>query len=295
MTGKRFLVVTLIVLLAGMIAAPVYIAEGSLHIYHRMVPDARAANYLAARNGATWQPVEMRAADGVTLRAWFFQPSEPNGGAVLLLHGVADTRLGMTGHLEYLLLNGYATLMPDARGHGSSGGDLVTYGLREARDTAMWANWMLSQPGVERIYGLGESMGAAVLIQSLALHPPFRAIVAECPFATFEDVAKYRVGRLLPGAAWLVVPLAAWYSRLRYGVDVMQASPIVAIRDTKTPVLLIHGTADVNIPEIESRKLHAANPGVTELWEVAGAAHTDAMGAEPQAYRRRVPNWFGEH
>jgi predicted acyl esterase len=86
----------------------------------------------------------------------------------------------MTGHLQYLLRNGYAALMPDTRGYGASGGDLVTYGLKEARDTAMWAQWLARQPGVNRIYGLGESMGAAVLIQSLADHPGLRAIVAEC-------------------------------------------------------------------------------------------------------------------
>ena len=187
----------------------------------------------------------------------------------MLLHGVGDTRLGMTGHLQYLLRGGYAALMPDARGHGSSGGDLVTYGLKEARDTAMWAQWLDGQPGVERIYGLGESMGAGVLIQSLAYNPGFRAIVAECSFATFEDVAEYRVGsRLFPLVAWPVVRMASWYSRLRYGVDVMQASPVAALRRSKTPVLLIHGTADVNIPPQESRDLHAANPASTVLWEV---------------------------
>jgi uncharacterized protein len=101
--------------------------------------------------------------------------------------------------LDYLLRNGYAALLPDARGHGSSSGGLVTYGLKEAGDTAMWAQRMASQPGVERIYGLGESMGAGVLIQSLADHPGFRAIVAECPFSKFENVALYRVRTSDPG------------------------------------------------------------------------------------------------
>jgi pimeloyl-ACP methyl ester carboxylesterase len=60
-------------------------------------------------------------------------------------------------------------------------------------------------------------------------------------------------------------------------------------------VLLIHGTADVNIPELQSRELHQVNPEATELWEVQGAAHVSAMTAEPQEYRRRVLAWFAEH
>jgi len=296
MTLKRFLWTVLIGLLISAVSVPVFIAEGSLHIYNRIVPDSRAADYFARQNDATWQPAVLKAADGIQLQAWFFRPAEFNRAAVLLMHGVGDTRLGMTGHLQYLLRNGYAALMPDARGHGASGGGLVTYGLKEARDSAMWAQWLNGQPGVERIYGLGESMGAGVLIESLVYHPGFRAIVAECPFSTFEDVAEYRVGsRLLPLVAWPVVRIASWYSRLRYGVDVMQASPIDALRRRQTPVLLIHGTADVNIPPQESRDLHAANPASTALWEVDGASHVAAQTAEPQEYRRRVLTWFATH
>lgn len=295
MTLKKFLKAMLICSLILAVIVPIFIAEGSLHIHHRAVPEPRAADYYALQNHAAWQPAILKTTDGIQLQAWFFRPAEFNGGAVLLLHGIADTRLGMTSHLDYLLRNGYAALMPDARGHGSSGGDLVTYGLKEAADTAMWAQWMANQPGVERIYGLGESMGAGVLIQSLVDHPGFRAIVAECPFSTFENVALYRVGqRTLPILAWPVLRIGSWYSRWRYGVDVMQASPMAVLRASTTPVLLIHGTADTNIPPQESRDLHAANPQFTVLWEVEGAIHVRAMATEPQEYRRRVLAWFAD-
>jgi predicted acyl esterase len=139
MTLKKFLKAMLICSLILAVIVPIVIAEGSLHIHHRAVPETRAADYYAVQNHATWQPAVLKTPDGILLQAWFFRPSEFNGGAVLLLHGVAADRLGMTGHLDYLLRNGYAALLPDARGHGSSGGDLVTYGLKEASDTAKWA------------------------------------------------------------------------------------------------------------------------------------------------------------
>jgi uncharacterized protein len=296
MTLKRFLGAVLIGILVGTVIVPIFIAEGSLHIRNRVTPDPRAADYWAQQSNATWQPATVKAADGIVLQGWLFRPAEFNGAAVLLLHGVGSNRLGMSGHLGYLLRSGYAALTPDARGHGSSGGDLVTYGLKEAQDTALWAQWLEAQPGVKRIYGLGESMGAGVLIQSLAYHPDFRAIVAESPFSTFEEVALYRVGRrTIPLFAWPVVKLASLYSRSRYGMDVMRASPLAALRQSTTPVLLIHGTADVNIPPLESRELHAANPQSTALWEVEGAVHVRAMQADPREYQRRVLSWFAEH
>lgn len=73
------------------------------------------------------------------------------------------------------------------------------------------------------------------------------------------------------------------------------AAPTDALRDCTTPVLLIHGTRDTNIPPVQSRELHEVNPRTTELWEVPGAIHVAAMPAEPQAYLRRVLAWFADH
>jgi len=76
------------------------------------------------------------------------------------------------------LAEGYAVLVPDIRGHGRSGGDLVTYGVREKYDALDWAHWMRRE-GCVTLYGLGESLGAAILIQATAVEPVFSAVVAE--------------------------------------------------------------------------------------------------------------------
>lgn len=279
-------------------AGPVLIAEGSLHIANRPHADAQAAAYYARRWDAQWRDATITAPDGVRLAAWYFMPAEFNGGAVLLLHGIADTRLGVTAPAELLTRAGYAVLLPDSRGHGASGGDLVTYGLAEARDAAQWAHWLAIQSGVERTYALGESLGAAVAIQSLVFDPGFRAIVAECPFARFDEIAVYRVAQRVFGLhvfARPLVSLASLYAEERYGVNLMRISPLEALRGSHTPVLLIHGTADRNIPPSQSRELAAANRRYTELWLVPGAVHTGALAAEPGEYRSRVRDWFASH
>jgi uncharacterized protein len=108
----------------------------------------------------------------------------------------------MMSHGEFLVRAGYTVLTPDARGHGESGGKIITYGVLEAQDVHLWADWLLAH-GVERLYGLGESMGAAILLESLAREPRFRSVVAECPFATFEEVARYRMAQTSGAPEWL--------------------------------------------------------------------------------------------
>ena len=44
--------------------------------------------------------------------------SSLTGNAAVLLHGLADNRLGMIGYAKLLLAHGYSVLLPDARAHG---------------------------------------------------------------------------------------------------------------------------------------------------------------------------------
>src|SRR5262249_27078456 len=149
-------------------------------------------------------------------------------------------------------------------------GEFISYGVREAADVRAWSDWLnQTRPGA-RQFGLGRSMGAAILLQAVAAGCPFRSVVAECPFATFEEIAYDRLTQRLdwPRAAWWpLVRIAMWYTSLRYGIDLRQASPAQAVQNANIPILLIHGMDDTNIPIRHSRQLLAANPRICRLWE----------------------------
>ena len=135
-------------------------------------------------------------------------------------------------------------------------------------------------------------------MESLKTEPRWRAIVADSPFATFEEISYERLQQVtgLPQwAFWPIVRLGFLYTRLAYGVDLQRASPAEAIRSTRVPVLLIHGAADTNIPWHHSQQLHALNPSATALWLVPGAEHVSSLATEPETYARTVVDWFNNH
>ncbi|HEY3738465.1 MAG TPA: alpha/beta fold hydrolase [Bryobacteraceae bacterium] len=246
------------------------------------------------------EPVSITAADGAILRAACFHPlSDEPRGAVIVLHGVGDHGYSMTGLANLLTAQGYIVLAPDSRAHGGSGGERITYGVLERHDIARWIAWLDENYHPQAFYGYGASLGGATLIQSLnEVKPRFHAIVAECPFANFHTVAYDRLSQIVgvprPFFAPVVEP-ALLYARMRYGVDLDEANPEEVLRDSQTPVLLIHGTADANIPISHSRRLHAANPKFTELWEIEGAHHVDAWHRAGREFERRVIAWFASH
>lgn len=255
----------------------------------------------AASDSVKLQDIAITTADGVTLRAWSMQPKDANGNAVILLHGVGDNRLGVYGYARAFLAQHYAVLLPDARAHGLSGG-LASYGVKESEDIHQWVSWIEDHEHPRCIYGFGESMGAAQLLQSLAKEPRFCAVVAESPFATFREVAYARFGRQFRTGPWLgrtffrpAVEAGFLYARLEHGLDMEAASPLDAVRHTKVPILLIHGMNDTNIPPVHSDEIEAGNPSDIELWKVSGAVHTGAYLAAPEEFRQRVTNWFARY
>lgn len=247
---------------------------------------------------STLQDVSLTAADGITLRGWYVVPQNDNDGAVILLHGVSDNREGVAGYARLFLQHGYRVLLPDARAHGVSGGELATYGLRESDDIHRWVDW-LENEHPQCVYGFGESMGAALLLQSLAHESRFCAVVVESPFAHFRDVAYERAARYTRMPFWVgrtverpIVDFAFLYVRYKYGFDFGSLNTNEAVAKTATPILLIADERDLDILPHHVVELHQANPQGTQLWTVSGAAHGGAWGANPDEFNRRVLNFF---
>ncbi|HZU29460.1 MAG TPA: prolyl oligopeptidase family serine peptidase [Bryobacteraceae bacterium] len=158
------------------------------------------------------------------------------------------------------------------------------------------AAWMRSA-GCAKVYGLGESLGASILIQAAGLQPAFAAIVAECAYADLREIAEYRVRQMVhvpPVLAAVVVESSLAYANWIYGLDLRRVSPVESIAHASTPILLIHGLADFRTPPWNSQRLEAANPRDV-LWLVPNALHTGASTAQPEEFRRRVLAWFADH
>lgn len=281
------------------VAAGIVLCEAALHADRVSVAQGPALA-LASELGGSVRDVQIRAFDSAPLRAWIFEPAHASGGTVMLFHGMADSRLSELGYARLLLKHGYRVLAIDERGNGSSGGAIETFGVLERLDTHSWANWLFANTPTMRLYGLGESMGGGVLLESLPAEPRFRAIVAECAFQNFREIAYDRVSQHFGTPAALKRPLyfgliesGLLYARWRYGVDFDDASPEDAVAGTRTPVLLIHGLADDNVYPVQSERMAARNPRVV-LWQPR-SCHTCALGAVPAEFERRVIGWFESH
>jgi hypothetical protein len=163
MRGGR--VIRMVVLCYALICAilAIFFEELAFHPLRVHEKERQSAEATAARFGAALRDVSVTASDDSHLQGWFARPAYENGDAVILLHGVGDNRQGMMGFAELFLSNGFAVLVPDSRAQGESGGDFPTYGLKESDDVRRWFDWLVMQQHSKCVFGMGESMGAAIL------------------------------------------------------------------------------------------------------------------------------------
>jgi pimeloyl-ACP methyl ester carboxylesterase len=300
-----WLLVLFVLYLALCAVSGIYLADGTLHPARPLSDEETAAFTSTVRAmRAELQDVSTTMPDQTILRGWLLRPTAGNGNAAIVLHGLADNRLGMTGYAELLLAHGYTLLLPDARAHGLSGGELATYGLLEREDIHRWVDFLLAVAHPRSVYGMAESMGAAELLQSLPEGTQFCAVVAESPFSTFREIAYDRMGQPFHMGPWAgrillrpMVEIAFLRVRSKSGLDMQRESPEGAVARSHIPVLLVHGQIDGNIPVRHSRALRRAAPQ-SVLWEVPGADHCGAIAVAPREFETRVLGWFdatGKH
>jgi dipeptidyl aminopeptidase/acylaminoacyl peptidase len=284
------------------IVLAVLLGELAFHPQRIPVTNLQSAEAIADRFGAALQDASIPARDGVQLRGWFASPANANGDAVILLHGLGDNREGMGGFADLFLSKGYAVLLPDSRAHGESGGDFPTYGVKETDDMHRWFQWLANQHHPHCVFGMGESMGAAILLQTIKEETRFCAVVAESSFASFRQIAYVRVGQFAGTGEWLgrvalrpAVELAFLYGKITRGVKLTDASPEDSVVGSRVPILLIHGQSDSNIPFQQSERILSRNLTDITLWEVPGAGHCGAVDIVPQQFDNWVVGWFSAH
>ena len=276
---KRLLIVLFFTAIISAVVGSELFCAFTLHVARH--PPRSMAIYQQRFPSADWQAVSIEARDRAQLHGWFIRPQPDTARCVIVLHGIADSRSGSVGFAPMFLARGYAVLAPDSRAHGESGGEFVTYGVLERYDVLQWVHWM-QRSGCTAVYGLGESLGASI-----------RAAVAESAYSDLPAIAEYR----LPTLSLLsktIVRCGMAYARIRFGLDLWQISPLQAMAQTSTPILLIHGLEDEKTPPWHSQTLAGANHRAV-LWLVPHAGHTAAAGVAPIEFRQRVLAWFADH
>ena len=240
------------------------------------------------RGGGTGEParagipdgrrVFIETSDGERLAAWYLPPRDAGGpsGAVLWLHGNAETVEGLGPVLREFRPPAAALLAVDFRGYGGSSGSPTVAGVQ--RDAEAAFDWLAAQPEVDaaRIVVYGRSIGAGPAAHVAGVRPA-AGLILESAFTSVRAMVR----RQFPWVPSALVPQA---------FDILAALGRVG-----APILLIHGDRDEIVPPAMGRALAARAGTRAELWVIAGAGHNETYDVGGEAYVRRFLDFVARH
>ena len=193
-------------------------------------------NYLRGEKlNAEIKEIFIPSTEGITLKSWFYKNSN-NKYTVLFFHGNAGelgNRIYKLNELKNLNLN---YLIISWRGFSGNKGSPTEQGLyNDAKNAVEW----LEKNNIKKnkIILYGESLGTGVAVE-IGQNQDFAGIILESPYTSIVDAAKI------------------YYPYLP--VDLILKDKYLSLKKIKninSPILLMHGGADIIIPIAMGKKL----------------------------------------
>ena len=213
--------------------------------------------------------------DGIALDGWFFSPVGPARAVMVLVHGKDINRQHFSGAARRFVDEGVAVVAFDQRAHGRSTGEYVTYGAKEVGDLRLVIDAALQKWGRDLpVVLVGESLGAAVALQTAAVEPRVRAVVAGASFADLTTVVDDHAPAIL-GKAGKAKAIEVAEREAHF--HIADISPERAALHITVPTLLLHGSEDTYLPLRHSLRIYENLAGPKELVRLEGVDHIGVL------------------
>lgn len=211
------------------------------------------------RLGLAYEDVFCKTRDNVQIHGWFLSPKAGSSNLCLLFfHGNADNISIRLPKAKEWVDRGISVFLVDYRGYGKSGGEIKRgEDLYEDGKAAFdWVRQRGFHPSQIVLYG--ESLGGVPAIR-LGSEEKCKAVILEAPFTSTKELAKKHYGLTPPD----------------FMIKDFLFDNESEITKLKTPLLVVHGTADEIVPFEMGKRLFDQAPSPKEFFEIRNARHND--------------------
>lgn len=221
-------------------------------------------------HGLQSQDLHIPGPDGSTLHAWWMPARGPAVGTVLHVHGNAANISNHLPLVAWLPDAGFNLLTFDYRGYGRSNGAHSLAGV--VGDTLAALKHLRTLPGVDpqRLVVIGQSLGGATALRAVAQDAAgIRLLVIDSAFSSYRGIAREALEHI--GPIGVLGPL------LIPTLPGDKDDPIAAAARLKVPLLVVHGSRDIVVPQHHGERIFAAAPEPKRWIGVDEGEHVDAL------------------
>lgn len=195
--------------------------------------------------------------------------------------------------------HGCNVLYAEQRGQNNSEGRCIGFGINERYDCLDWIKWINRQDNISNlpIYLCGVSMGASTVLMATGLDLPqnVAGVIADCGFTSPHDVFKHVVNKNLHFPYGVTTRNRIdKLCKKRLSFDPNCYSTTEALKQCKTPVMLVHGGADRFVPVEMSYNNFRVCASPKRMFVVPAADHGMCYYTDPKGYQREMLRFFSD-
>ena len=235
------------------------------------------------------EDIYFKTTDGLTLHGWFFQAAKRDARAtILVLHGNAENLSTHVNGVLWLVKEGFNLFIFDYRGYGRSQGKPSIKGVHVDAEAALKTLLSLPNMDKEQIIVLGQSIGGAIAVYTVA-NTPYKdrisALVIDSAFSSYRLIAREKLAQVF--ITWpFQYPLSLFFND--------DYSPVKCIkRVSPVPLLIIHGEQDPVVPVHHGQMLYDAALQPKAFWKTTIPGHIRSFADE--GVRERLVGYLNEH
>lgn len=248
-------------------------------------------------NDSNYTDEYITSSDKLKLHSYKVTNQNNSNKWVIAVHGYTSEGINMSTYAKHYYDNGYNVLIPDLRAHGLSEGNYIGMGWDDRLDIISWINSILNENPNAEIILHGVSMGASTVLMTSGEEIPsnVKAIVADCGYTSVWDEFAYQLDDLFSLPEFPILNVSSMVAKIRAGYFLGEASSLEQVKNSKTPILYIHGDKDYFVPYYMMEELYNATSSEKEMLTIKGAEHAKASEVDPETYWNTVNNFINKY
>ncbi|MBK5269608.1 MAG: alpha/beta fold hydrolase, partial [Bacteroidia bacterium] len=201
--------------------------------------------------------VVLKTASGSPIDVWYSETDSVAKGTIIFFHGITVSKSMMVHPANELRYLGYNVMLVDFRGHGNSGGNKTTIGIKESEEVKLAYDYAVNK-GDKNIFLFGSSLGAVVVAKAIAdYHLRVSGIILDMPFLSLQTYMEGKARRVgFPQQPFAF--LTTLWTGLENGFNGFHHQTTRYVKQITCPVLMEWGALDDFVLKEETAEIYKA-------------------------------------
>lgn len=241
------------------------------------------------------EDVYLENREGKTLHGFSIKKYSTSHSYVIICHSMTANARDMAAFAYHFYDLGFNVLLPESRGFGESEYEKTSFGYHERYDVADWANMIAEEDGQASIFLFGMGLGGSTVLMASSLEMPanVKGIISDSAYANLHDLFKENAKDMYNLPSFPLVNIASTYNGIVNDWNFKDVDVIEEVRNSKLPILFIHGGDDRIVPVEHSNDLYeACTAEGSDHLHISGASHCGSMARKTEKYWMNVDGFI---